>query len=217
MKQGYFITGTDTEVGKTRVSVALIRALRDQGLRVSVMKPVASGCVEKSGRLRNGDADILREVSNVDADYDTVCPYRFIEPVAPHIAAQVAGIDISIDRIVRCYQTLKSRSDAVIVEGVGGWQVPLSDTQNLSDLAQAISLPVVIVVAARLGCINHALLTVESILASGLQITGWVYNRIDPAMMQADAVRDALVQRMPAKLIADIPWQEDPEAIRIAL
>ena len=216
MKQGFFVTGTDTGVGKTLVSAALIHSLCDKGLRVSGMKPVASGCVETGHGLRNEDADQLLSAANVVADYDLTCPYRFLPPVAPHIAAEEQGVVISSDHIVECYQRLESSCDAVVVEGVGGWQVPLDEWKNLSDLAIELGLPVVIVVGGRLGCINHALLTAESVMASGLSVAGWVFNQIDPDMQQVDAVKETLQARMPGILVADIPWQENPNAVEIS-
>ena len=216
MKQGYFVTGTDTGVGKTLVSAALIHSLRDRGLRVSGMKPVASGCIETINGRRNDDADRLIDASNVSAEYDLICPYRFLPPIAPHIAARQAGIVISTDYIVECYQRLESSCDAVVVEGAGGWRVPLDDEKSMSDLARELGLPVVIVVGARLGCINHALLTAESILASGLSVAGWVFNQIDPDMQQTATVKETLQDRMPGCLIADIPWQEKPDAAEVS-
>jgi dethiobiotin synthetase len=216
MKQGFFVTGTDTEVGKTLVSAALIHSLCNQGLRVSGMKPLASGCVKTDDGLRNDDADRLLEATNTNADYDIICPYRFAEPVAPHIAAKASSVDISIEHIVQCYRQLCSSSDAVVVEGVGGWQVPINDEQTMSDVAIELALPVVIVVGGRLGCINHALLTAESIMASGLPVAGWVYNQIDPDMQQTNAVKETLQVLMPGCLIAEIPWQENPDVVEIA-
>lgn len=216
MTQGYFITGTDTGVGKTLVSTALIHALRNQGLRVSGMKPVASGCEKIKGVLCNGDADSLVEASNCDADYNLICPYRFVEPIAPHIAAKEADTEISIEHIVQCYQQLRSTTDTVVVEGVGGWQVPINDTQTMSDLAIELDLPVVIVVGGRLGCFNHALLTADSVMASGLTVAGWVFNQIDPGMQRLAAVKQSLISRMPGVLMADIPWQENPVAMKTA-
>jgi dethiobiotin synthetase len=216
MKQGFFVTGTDTGVGKTLVSAALIHALRDKGWRVSGMKPVASGCIETRHGLRNDDADQLIQAANVSADYDLICPYRFLPAVAPHVAAKEEGIVISSEHIIKCYQQLESLCDALVVEGAGGWQVPLNDQKSFSDLAVELGLPVVIVVGGRLGCINHALLTAESILASGLSVAGWVFNQIDPDMQQVTAVKETLKASMPGRLMADIPWQEAPDATAIS-
>lgn len=211
MKQGFFVTGTDTGVGKTLISAALIHSLRNENVRVSGMKPIASGCIETDHGLKNEDADLLLQASNVDADYDLICPYRFRPPIAPHIAAQEQGAVISIKYIMECYRHLQSSSDKVVVEGVGGWQVPLDEQKSMSDLAIELDLPVIIVVGGRLGCINHALLTADSILASGLSVAGWVFNQIDPDMQQVAAVKQTLQNRMPGRLIADIPWHENPD------
>jgi len=216
MTKGYFVTGTDTGVGKTRVSTALIHALRNQGLQVSGMKPVASGCENIKGVLTNSDADCLIKASNGDTDYDLICPYRFVEPVAPHIAAKNAGIEISIEHILECYQQLRSTSDAVIVEGVGGWQVPISETETMSDVAIELGLTVIIVVGGRLGCINHALLTADGVMASGLTVAGWVFNQIDPDMQELASVKRSLENRMPGTLIADMPWQTNQDAVTLA-
>lgn len=216
MNKGFFVTGTDTGVGKTLISTALIHALRRRGLRVTGMKPVASGCIDNGYGLRNEDADRLLEATNVSADYDLICPYRFMPPIAPHIAAQEEGIDINIDHIIQCYQKLQSCSDAVVVEGVGGWQVPIKEDQFMSDLAVETGLPIVIVVGVRLGCISHALLTAASVLASGLPVAGWVFNQLDPDMQQLDAVKQTLQGYMPGTMLADIPFQEDPDVEAIA-
>lgn len=216
MKQGYFVTGTDTDVGKTLISAALIYSLLKETERVSGMKPVASGSIETGHGLKNEDADLLLEASNVDADYDLICPYRFLPPIAPHIAAQEQGTVISIDHILKCYRRLQACSDTVVVEGVGGWQVPLDENKSMSDLAIELDLPVIIVVGVRLGCINHALLTADCVLASGLSVAGWVFNQIDPDMQQVDAVKHSLQNRMPGRLIADIPWQTKPDAREIS-
>ncbi|MFW2439558.1 MAG: dethiobiotin synthase [Arenicellales bacterium] len=216
MKQGYFVTGTDTGVGKTLVSAALLHFLRQNGLGVCGMKPVASGCIETGHGLRNEDADQLLKAANVPADYDLICPYRFLPSIAPHIAAKQEGIVISNDHIVECYQRLESSCDVVVVEGAGGWQVPLDDEKCLSDLAIELDLPVIIVVGGRLGCINHALLTAESVLASGLSVAGWVFNQIDPDMQQVSAVKETLQARMPGIFMTDIPWLENPDAGEIS-
>ena len=216
MKQGFFVTGTDTGVGKTLVSAALIHSLRDTGLRVAGMKPVASGCIETGHGLRNEDADLLAKAANVSADYDLICPYRFLPSIAPHIAAKQEGIVISSDHILECYQRLESSCDTVVVEGVGGWQVPFDEQKNFSDLAIEFDLPVIIVVGARLGCINHALLTAESVLTSGLPVAGWVFNQVDPDMQQAAAVKETLQARMPGCLMADISWEKNPDVVEIA-
>jgi dethiobiotin synthetase len=191
---GYFITGTDTGVGKTRVAVALIHALRAQGLRVAAMKPVAAGSVP--GEL-NEDVTALLQAANVVADIRDVNPYAFVDAVAPHIAAQQMGVQIELPVIVAAYARLAAIADVVVVEGAGGWRVPLNAREDMADLAQALGLPVVLVVGLRLGCLNHALLTAESIVRRRLPWAGWAGNTIDPAMPQLGANLDALRARLP--------------------
>ena len=193
--KGIFVTGTDTGAGKTRVAVALIYALRAQGLRVAVMKPVSAGSAP--GGL-NEDVEALMLASNVTADIRDVNPYAFAEPVAPHIAAQLVGMRIDLDVIAESYARLAAASDVVVVEGAGGWRVPLNECEDMADLAQRLDLPVVMVVGLRLGCINHALLTAESIAGRHVPWAGWVANHIDPEMAQQAANLDALRVRLPA-------------------
>jgi dethiobiotin synthetase len=179
MARGLFVTGTDTGVGKTRVAVALIHALRAQGLRVAAMKPVAAGSA--AGGL-NEDVVALMQATNVEADMRDVNPYAFEQPIAPHLAAHLAGVRIELSVIVEAYSRLAAVADVVVVEGAGGWRVPLNEREDMADLAQALGLPIVLVVGLRLGCLNHALLTAESIVHRHLPWAGWVGNSIDPAM-----------------------------------
>jgi len=182
MNKGFFITGTDTNVGKTLISTALVHALQQKHRTVAVMKPIASGGRYDSGDLRNSDAEALLQACGLDIPYELVNPYVFEAPVAPHLAAAESGIDISIPYIVDAYKQLADKADAVVVEGAGGWLVPLSLPGNgiaqtsFADLAVQLKLPVVLVVDMRLGCINHALLTVESIKHSKAKFHGWVAN-----------------------------------------
>ncbi len=178
--RGVFVTGTDTEVGKTVVSAALIRSLVDAGLKVAGMKPIAAGALETPEGLRNDDALALMGAANVPARYETVNPFCLTEPASPHIAAAKAGIRIETAPIVRSFQELAAASDLVIVEGAGGWHAPLNDRETMADLAAALDLPIVLVVGLRLGCLNHALLTAESIAARGLRLAGWIGNHIQP-------------------------------------
>ena len=175
---GLFITGTDTEIGKTFVSRILIRILQQQGLRVSAMKPVASGACENEGRLENEDASALIAEADAKAEYSLVNPYVFAEPVSPHIAAARAGVEIDLDKINGCYNILQQQSDVVVVEGVGGWHAPLSMHCTVADMAEKLRLPVVLVVGLRLGCLNHALLTAQAIRQSGLPFAGWIANSL---------------------------------------
>jgi dethiobiotin synthetase len=183
---GYFVTGTDTGVGKTRVAVALIHALRARGLRVAAMKPVAAG--HAPGEL-NEDVTALLQAANVAADIRDVNPYAFEPAIAPHIAAQQAGVRIELGVITDAFARLAAAADVVVVEGAGGWRVPLNEDADMADLAQRLGLPVVLVVGLRLGCLNHAVLTAESIAQRHLPWAGWVGNHIDPTMaFQAENV-----------------------------
>lgn len=207
--RGLFVTGTDTGVGKTRVAVALIHALRARGLRVAAMKPVSAGA--GPGRL-NEDVAALRAASNVDVALQDMNPYAFDPPIAPHIAAELAGVAIDLDRIAEAYARLAATADVVVVEGAGGWRVPLSMESDMADLAERLGLPVVLVVGMRLGCLNHACLTAEAIGARGLPLAGWIANRIDPAMPFADENRAALSARLPAPCLGTQPYAPVPSA-----
>ena len=204
--EAIFITGTDTEIGKTFVSVLLIRALVSRGHRVAGMKPVASGCVVTAEGLRNDDAQKLIAVGNVAAAYHEVNPYAFAPAIAPHIAAAEAGVDISLDVICASYERLSGRADWLVVEGVGGWQVPLGAGFTVADLAVRLSVPVILVVGVRLGCINHALLSVESILASGVEFRGWVANICGPGGERVQDNIDTLSRQIEQPRLAIVPY-----------
>lgn len=216
MSLGFFVTGTDTGVGKTLVSCALIHRFTALGKSVIGMKPVAAGGGRGAEGLINDDVRLLRAASNVNAALTLVNPYCFEPPIAPHIAATQAGAVIEIDRITQAYQQLAALAEVVIVEGVGGYCVPLNDTQDTATLAQRLGLPVIMVVGLRLGCLNHALLTARSIAADGLTLAGWVANRIDPAMVAADDNIRALSQRITAPLLGEIEFAATPDPRRIA-
>jgi len=177
---GLFVTGTDTGVGKTRAATALCRALASRGRRVAAMKPVASGCARTAAGLRSGDALALLAAMNVRAGYRAVNPYAFEPAIAPHIAAAEAGVNIDFEVLDRAYRSLTAMSDVIVVEGAGGWLAPLDTHRSFADLAVFWQLEVVLVVALRLGCLNHALLTAESIERRGLRLRGWVANTMDP-------------------------------------
>lgn len=202
--KGYFITGTDTEVGKTFVTVGLIRYLNGMGIRTAGMKPIASGCEETPAGLRNGDALRIMEASAVELPYALVNPYAFAPPIAPHIAAETAGIDIRIESILDHCRAIAERADCVIVEGVGGWEVPIGPSHGMPDVAAALGLPVIIVVGIRLGCINHALLTAAAVRARGLQLAGWVANQIEPGADVQEAVIEAIAGRIGAPMIGRV-------------
>ncbi len=180
MPAGLFVTGTDTEVGKTVVARLIVRSLVATGVRVAVMKPVAAGSLMTAAGARNEDALGLIADSNVDMPYETVNPYCLDAPVSPHLAARDMGISIELPRIRERFDALASVADYVIVEGAGGWFAPLNDAEFVGDLAAALDLPVLLVVGLRLGCLNHALLTAAAIRQRGLPLAGWIGNQIDP-------------------------------------
>ena len=211
-----FITGTDTGVGKTLVSTALLYALARHHLRVTGMKPVAAGTEFIGGVEINTDVLALRAAATLAVPPELDNPVLLRDPVSPHIAAARAGVQIDIAHLVACHRVLATLADAVVVEGAGGFQVPLSATETGADLAQALGLPVVLVVGLRLGCLNHALLTAEAIRARGLTLAGWVANHVDPAMLAQEDNIAFLRQRLQAPLIASIPHQSAPDPRAVA-
>jgi dethiobiotin synthetase len=203
--KGWFVTGTDTGVGKTWVSVALMHALRERGVSVLGMKPVAAGCTPTLEGLRNEDALMLLEAASFAVPYGEVNPYALEAPVAPHIAAQQVGVMVDLDTLSATAQRLAGQADRLVVEGVGGWRVPLSDRADVAGLAIHLGLPVILVVGLRLGCLNHALLTAEAIAHAGVPLAGWVANLVDPHMASvAENVQD-LMLRLPAPLLGVMP------------
>jgi len=210
------VTGTDTGVGKTVVSCALLHALRARGMRSVGMKPVASGCVSGPQGLLNEDVEALLQAGDPAATREEINLYRFGPAIAPHIAAAHAGVEIELDAIAARHRQLAVRYDAVVVEGAGGWLVPLGRSTTFADLAQALALPVVLVVGMRLGCINHALLSAESIAARGLRLDGWVANRIDPDMACFEENLESLRERVDAPLMGVVGHRTPPDPARIA-
>lgn len=202
MTRTYFITGTDTEIGKTYVACALLHAFRGQGLTAIGMKPVAAG-TDAAGH--NDDVEALIAASSLALPRDRVNSYCFADPVAPHIAAAEAGVTIGSDRIRQALDELAGQADVVVVEGVGGFVVPLAEGFDAADLAGALGIPLILVVGMRLGCLNHALLTVEAIRARGLPLAGWIANRVDPAMSRFDENLAALKARIHAPLLGVVP------------
>ena len=204
MTRGYFVTGTDTGVGKTTVAVALIHALRERGLTVAAMKPVAAGGEWVNGLLVNEDVSALSAAANVSADASLINPFAFVPPIAPHIAAMQVGIEIDLDKIMSAYTALSGMADVVVVEGVGGFRVPLGKDWDAADMAVTLGLPVVLVVGIRLGCLNHALLTAEAIKHTGLVCAGWVASILDTGMPALAENLAELAIRLPAPCLGKL-------------
>lgn len=208
----YFITGTDTEIGKTFSTCALLHAARARGLRALGMKPVAAGAEWVNGEFLNEDAARLRAAGSFDPGLALLNPYCLASPIAPHIAAREEGVRIEPARIRTAFDSLRAQADLLLVEGVGGFRVPLGDDYDSADLARDLGLPVILVVGLRLGCINHALLSVEAIAARGLTFAGWIANRVDPAMLRVDENLAALQKGLPEPLLGVLPFREDRDA-----
>jgi dethiobiotin synthetase len=211
-----FVTGTDTEIGKTLVSSAILHKLVQTGVRACGMKPIAAGAEERDGELHNEDAAMLRAAGNVNLPQRITTPFMLREPCAPHIAAALEGVTIEPVTILTAYAEILGASDATVVEGVGGFWVPFSDDFDSAGLAVQLNLPVVLVVGMRLGCISHALLTAEAIISRGLVLAGWVANLVDPDMRFVDENISALEQRMPAPLLGRVPRLDTPSAAAAA-
>jgi dethiobiotin synthetase len=203
--RGLFITGTDTGVGKTIISAALVRSLVAQGHRVAVMKPVASGSDRTAEGLRNEDALALMAASNVEASYDCVNPYCFEPAISPHIAAEEACIAVDTAHILRNFDALAAAADLVIVEGAGGWLAPIGPHTSIKDIAITLDLPVVLVVGVRLGCINHARLTKLAIESHSARLAGWIANTIDPVMSRRKENLETLTRELGEPPLAVVP------------
>lgn len=207
---GIFVTGTDTDIGKTAIVCGLLVALKKQNIQSIALKPIASDCEMTPEGLRNNEALALQKYSHLPLDYDWINPIRFAEPISPHIAAS----DLSVDIVLQASQKgFSVPRDFIIVEGVGGWEVPISETETMADIAKAINFPIVLVVGMRLGCVNHSLLTVANILQNSNILAGWIANVIDPEMLYLDQNIRSLEKRIPAPLIGTVPFQKniDPE------
>ena len=201
----FFIAGTDTGVGKTHVTCALLHALRAQGLNACGMKPVASGSIETAEGLRNEDGLALQAASGAPMPYEWINPIALREPVSPHLAAAHEGVEIGLAPLHEAFERLRNIHDAVLVEGVGGWLVPLSRGLLASDIARQWQLPVILVVGLRLGCINHALLSARAIATDGCRLVGWVGNLIDPDMAALEENLATLRQLLPAPCLGVLP------------
>lgn len=204
----FFVTGTDTGVGKTTVTVRLMQQLVAQGLTVIGMKPVASGCEWLDGRWQNDDVLQLTAASNVSVPAELINPYCFEPAIAPHIAAAQAGVEIDFNVIRAAYEQLTAMADVVIVEGAGGLLVPLNSTQTIADLIQTLCLPALVVVGMRLGCINHALLTAQVLKQLNIDCCGWVANSIDPQMSVPQENLQSLITGLQQPPVLQVPFQE---------
>ena len=207
----YFVTGTDTGVGKTLVTAALLRRLREAGFTVAGMKPVAAGAVAGPEGPANPDALLLQAEASQSHPYATVNPWLFEPPIAPHIAAREAGVTIGIEAIVAAHERLRASADVVLAEGAGGFLVPLDRAYTFADLPKFLSMGVLLVVGLRLGCLNHALLTAEAIRARGLEFAGWIGNAIDPDFARAEANVATLAARIAAPCLGIVPWMSKPD------
>ena len=206
MSQAFFVTGTDTEIGKTTIAAGLLHAARMAGLSTAAAKPVASGCVRTADGLRNDDALALLGECTLALRYEEVNPLAFEPAIAPHLAAREAGVLLDVAALLGPVQAvLHKRADFTLVEGAGGWRVPLAGDAALSDLAIALQLPVILVVGVRLGCINQALLTAEAILRDGLPLAGWVANLVDPHTSRLEDNLATLAERLPAPCLGYVP------------
>lgn len=217
MSPAYFITGTDTDVGKTTVAAGLLQAARAAGLSTAAGKPVASGCEVTPEGLRNADALALMAQCTLALSYKEVNPVAFEPAIAPHIAAREAGVALTVQALLTPMQRILSqRADFTLIEGAGGWRVPLSGQDSLSDVAQGLDLPVILVVGVRLGCISHALLTAEAIAQDGLQLAGWVANIIDPKTSRLEENLATLAERLPAPCLGRVPKLKSPTPEAVA-
>lgn len=202
----FFVTGTNTDVGKTFVSKALLNVLSSQGMQVSGFKPVASGSEQTENGLRNQDALQLQLASNVALDYNIVNPYTLTEPLSPHMAADIDGVSIEFEPINQALQHHQNAADIVLVEGAGGWRVPIAPKTCFSSWVQSQQMPVILVVGIELGCINHAMLTAQAIESDGLKLAGWVANRINPGTQCAKDIINFLEASLPAPKLGEIPY-----------
>ncbi len=233
--RGFFITGTDTDCGKTTISLGLMAALQRRGLRVLGMKPVATGATcwsevdlaitswaalskkfgVKTLKFNSDALQLLAQGSTLEP-YELINPYLFVPPIAPHLAAAQINVTIDANTIITAYNHLATRADRIIVEGVGGWRVPLAPNFFLSDLAVMLQLPVIVIIGLKLGCINHALLTIENIRASGAPIHGWIANQIDPNLRERDGILATLTKLITAPCLGIVPWLDAATPQQIA-
>lgn len=212
----FYVTGTDTGIGKSVASASLLHALRARGLRAVGMKPVASGCEATADGWRNEDALALQQASDPVPLYADVNPYALPNPLAPELAAADARVTIALPLIIDAHARLAAMADAVVVEGVGGWAAPLAAGIDQVDLVRALKLPVVMVVGLRLGCISHARLTARAIVADGAELVGWIANDIDPAMARSDDNFAILQRVLPVRCWGRLPFMATPDATALS-
>lgn len=203
---GIFITGTDTDVGKTFVSSGLLTGIRSHGFLVAGMKPVASGCAKVNGELKNDDALMLLNSSDSPLAYHEVNPYALSEPVSPNIASKVDGQTIDLTHIRNCLTTLEKRFQFLVVEGIGGWETPLGERSSVADMARQLNLPILLVVGLKVGCINHAILTERAIVGSGCNLIGWIANQCDPNVSSVADIYSSLTDRLTTTKFGLIPF-----------
>lgn len=217
MSAAFFVTGTDTDVGKTTIAAGLLRAARLAGLSTAAVKPLASGCEAGADGLRNSDALALLAECSLPLSYAEVNPFAFAPAIAPHLAAREAGVQLKVETLATAVQkVLAQQADFTLVEGAGGWRVPLGEQATLADLPVALDLPVILVVGVRLGCINHALLTAEAIARDGLRLAGWVANVLDPQTSRLDDNLRTLTERLAAPCLGRVPRLEQAGAAAVA-
>ena len=215
-KKAFFITGTDTNVGKTLIAAGLLIAAKKKGLTTAALKPVAAGCEKTAGGLRNDDALLLQSVITQQLDYDQINPYALEAAIAPHIAAQQEKRSLSVDRLSGFCRGVLSSANFTLMEGAGGWRVPINARETLADLAKNLQLPVILVVGVRLGCINHALLTFEAIVRDGLPVAGWIANCIDAEMPALQENIESLRARLAAPCLGVVPFLNEHSPDKVA-
>lgn len=206
MTQSYFITGTDTEVGKTWATITLMHYFKQQGLSVIAMKPVAAGCTWHDGQLKNEDALLMQKYASIELDYKQVNPFAFEKPVSPHLAAGENQVDFL--EVSNAYQALKNDVQVLLVEGAGGWLSPITDSEDNASLAKMLNIPVILVVAIRLGCINHARLTYQAIQVSGVECAGWIAMNVDPKMAFCSENITTITNKLNLPLLGVLPFVE---------
>jgi dethiobiotin synthetase len=215
-RKTFFVTGTDTDVGKTQITAGLLHLANTQGLSTIGLKPVAAGCEKTEQGLRNQDALLLQAISSVKLPYEQINPITLIEPVSPHIAAQKEKRLLSADRLSGFCRSSFRMADFTLIEGAGGWRVPINPSETMADLVRVLQVPVILVVGMRLGCLNHALLTIEAIRQDGLPLVAWVANCVDANMRALDENIQTLQQRIPAPCLGVVPFIDQPTPEKIA-